>query len=80
MDIKHAHMLVNNLISISEDDEAREGDLYWYLRSLKPDIKDDYKPTKAECFEHLELKIDEEIRQWESVRTRIKNYYEGLAK
>ena len=76
MDIKNAHMLVNNITAIPEDHD----DLWWYLRTFREDLKKGYKPTKMECLEHLELKVDEQIRQWQSIKTRIKNYHEGLTK
>jgi hypothetical protein len=74
MDIKLAHMLINNLTSIPDDHD----DLWFYLKTLKGDVPKEYKPTKVECLEHLELKVNEQIRQWESIRTRIKNYHNGL--
>lgn len=76
MDIKLAHMLINNLTSIPDDHE----DLHFYLKTLKGDVPEDHKPSKVECLEHLELKVNEQIRQWESIRTRIKNYHNGLDK
>ena len=51
-----------------------------YLKTLKGDVPEDHKPSKVECLEHLELKVNEQIRQWESIRTRIKNYHNGLDK
>ena len=76
MDIKLAHMLINNLTSIPDGHD----DLHFYLKTLKGDVPEDHKPSEVECLEHLELKVNEQIRQWESIRTRIKNYHNGLDK
>ena len=60
MDIKLAHnTLINNLTSIPDGHD----DLHFYLKTLKGDVPEDHKPSKVECLEHLELKVNEQIRQ-----------------
>ena len=47
MDIKLAHMLINNLTSIPDGHD----DLHFYLKTLKGDVPEDHKPSKVECLE-----------------------------
>ena len=42
MDIKLAHMLINNLTSILSGHD----DLHFYLKTLKGDVPEDHKPSR----------------------------------
>jgi hypothetical protein len=80
MNLEGMHALLNNIISIKEGDEAAMRSAF-HLVEANADDEEKFpisNITKSLILKKLYIRCNDQIKQWESVKTRTLRYIEGF--